>query len=102
MLSLHITGILTKRAYVILIKESIGDGGVCHHIFRVLILFVLVCVCSSLFSRPLRALGFTNGAPPGSVEDSEQRLRYEGLCVRGPVPFTNHSAELPLPASLLR
>lgn len=37
---------------------------------------VRVCVVVVYF-RPLRALGFTNGAPSGSMEDPEQRLRYE-------------------------
>lgn len=69
--------------------------------FGRLILFVSVRVFCSFF-RPLRALGFTNGAPPGSVEDPEQRFRNEGLSVRGTVPFANHGPGLSLPASLLR
>lgn len=54
-----------------------------------------------IFFRPLTVL-FTNGAPPGSLENSEQRLRNEGLCVWGPMPFANHGPGFSLPAPLLR
>lgn len=61
-----------------------------------------ILFCFSLFPRPLRAQGFTNGAPSRSMEDPEQWLWNEGYWVRGPVPFPNHGPGLFLPASLLR
>ena len=58
-----------------------------------------MCVC---VFQTIKSTLLANGAPSVRVEDPEQRLWNEGLCVRGPLPFPHHGPRLPLPAPLLR